>query len=330
MTGKPLRIYLHCGLAKTGTSAIQMMLAQNVDVLAQHGIVYPEHSSLRAAAKGFITSGNGVPLAKLLGAPLPDGIKTEHIRDEINQLRAAEKSILYSSEAMALFRVDALQEFRSMITDMGYELRVITYVRSIIDHALSGYIETIKHALTQLAFSDWVRTNYSAEGAVLPLRNACKVLAPGEIIVRNYDRAENIYTDFLGCLDIAECLAFSMPNQRVNRSLNEHELALMRVIGPILKDGAQARVISDALIDRAPDAQPLRSVTRCALETVEARDGPAIEFVNGFLPDDPIGFRTERIVVSDAAEPELSPVEQLLAAGLAGIIRSGRITIRQD
>jgi len=53
-----LKLTLHIGHGKTGTSALQSFLALNENLLLEYGICYPKNYTFDAAKKGYISSGN--------------------------------------------------------------------------------------------------------------------------------------------------------------------------------------------------------------------------------------------------------------------------------
>ncbi|HWK66439.1 MAG TPA: hypothetical protein VNS34_16020 [Rhizobiaceae bacterium] len=320
-------LFLHIGGPKTGTSAIQSMLAKNTAVLAGLGIHYPDHHSLAAARELQITSGNGVPLAKLLGCRLPDDVSTDHIIPEVNGAFDRGTSLLYSSEALSSFEIEAAKAFREQVLEIGFRIKVIFYVRSVADHALSLWNQEVKSALTDLSFASWITPHYAAEYQAHPLRKALQVYGENEIDVRNYDCASDLFSDFLTALDVLDLHGFDFDVGKVNRSLNEIELAVMRAMAPVLSDPGQARVASDAIIGQRPQVPSVRTISQDAMRAIEASDDGAVEFINAHLRQKPIGLISDKLSVTEAPEPQLSETEQVLAAAIAGIIRYGRINI---
>ena len=65
------RLFLHGGAPKTGTSAIQVLLARHAEALAERGVVYPEGHLFEAARRGQVTAGNGLAMANYLNPDLP-------------------------------------------------------------------------------------------------------------------------------------------------------------------------------------------------------------------------------------------------------------------
>ena len=68
------RLFLHGGAPKTGTSAIQVLLARHAEALAERGVVYPEGHLFEAARRGEVTAGNGLAMANYLNPDLPHAI----------------------------------------------------------------------------------------------------------------------------------------------------------------------------------------------------------------------------------------------------------------
>jgi len=320
-------LFLHIGGPKTGTSAIQSMLARNIQVLAGRGIHYPDHHSLAAAREKQITSGNGVHLAKLLGCPLPDDVSTDHIIPEVKAAFDRGMSLLYSSEALSSCEIEAAKAFREQVLEIGFRIKIIFYVRSVADHALSLWNQEVKSALTDLTFARWITPCYAAEYQARPLREALQVYSENEINVRNYDCASDLFSDFLAALDFLDLRGFDFAIGKVNRSLNEIELAVMRAMAPVLSDPSHARIASDAIIGQRPQAPSMRTISQDAMKAIEASDEGAVEFINAYLRQKPIGLISDELSVAETPEPKLSEVEQVLAATIAGIIRYGGLKI---
>lgn len=145
-----------------------------------------------------------------------------------------------------------------------------------------------------------------------------------ELVVRNYDRAaDDLIQDFLvRGLGLADTAGFNVEPGSVNRSLTETEVALMRAMAPIFKSRGQARVASDAMIHAPAHAGRRPTISRRALEAIEQTHADDLAIINALLPNDPIALASDRIVISEEAEPELSEAEQVLATVMAGLIRA--------
>ena len=66
-------LYIHAGMPKCGTSALQVFLAQNSDKLRDSDLDYLQLGDLSGAKSGEITSGNAGPLARSMYPPKHPG-----------------------------------------------------------------------------------------------------------------------------------------------------------------------------------------------------------------------------------------------------------------
>ncbi|MFN7002556.1 MAG: hypothetical protein ACK4NW_03865, partial [Roseinatronobacter sp.] len=82
----PKRIILHTGATKTGTSALQVGLAQNLDQLLAQGVYAPPGRRFEKNLEGLVSGGNAKQL-KAFGRALRDGSRRGR-RDPETRLRA--------------------------------------------------------------------------------------------------------------------------------------------------------------------------------------------------------------------------------------------------
>ena len=96
------KLYVHAGMPKCGTSALQVFWAQNSDELRRNGIDYLSLGDLSAATAGEITSGNAGPLARSMYPTehsAKKGSKKSHIDELIKSiLNSPCEQLLISSE----------------------------------------------------------------------------------------------------------------------------------------------------------------------------------------------------------------------------------------
>ncbi|MDE4306140.1 hypothetical protein PXK30_21070 [Phaeobacter gallaeciensis] len=232
-------IVIHCGMPKTGSSALQVQLAQARSNLLAHGYDYLPSGDFQQAEQGRITSGNGAELAR---SYLPEGhpaslIKrreelTEQFRDHIAQSPA--QTVILSSEFFSAAPRPLLGELVENLSDLG-AVRLVFFVREQLNALASTYIQQVKrHMLTQYPdeyFADWDDSrspmmNYNAY--FTRLRN----MAPkAEILVRPYEETRlhdrglvGLFFDLIG----AEIPDADLPvDRRVNLSPNAQEIRLM-------------------------------------------------------------------------------------------------------
>ena len=319
-----MHLILHIGAPKTGTSAIQSALARNVETLRARGIEYPDFPSLEIARANRITSGNGVPLAKLLGFNAGDQVKTDHLLDEISGAFRTGRDLLYSSEMLSSVEVKKAHAFRDQVASMGYKLKIIVYVRAIADHALSIYHQWIKQlAAPRGSFADYVRNGYSKHSQRRALDLSVEGFGADAIMVRNYDAAkERLVEDFfVEALGLASIDGLTIENAWINRSLTDTELALMRAMNPLFANPNQARFASDSMLYGEPNLAPSNIISLAAMRTIEDLCGPDLDVINARIEGPGITLKSDALTVSDQPEPQLSEAEKALARMIAGIIR---------
>lgn len=147
------RIFLHCGMPKTGSSALQVQMAQSRASLLSHGYNYLPIGDIKQAEQGQITSGNGAFLARAYLSPehpanltARRGELTDEFRREIAR---AECNVILSSEFFSATPRPLLSQLAAELSDLG-EVTFIFFVREQLNALASSYIQQVKrHMLTQ-------------------------------------------------------------------------------------------------------------------------------------------------------------------------------------
>jgi len=157
-------LWIHLGMPKTGSSALQVFFAQKADMLKKEGIDYIELSDFGDAKKGQISSGNGALLARSL---LPNTHEahysdTEGLYSKLFNMVKKSKSekILISSEFFAVIPVKQYEKLLSDMLNIEVQLKVIFYVRRQDQFLMSSYMQRVKrHGLTATP-DEYVLENY--------------------------------------------------------------------------------------------------------------------------------------------------------------------------
>lgn len=149
------RLIIHCGKSKTGTSYLQSIFAKNAAKLKEHGVEYPGLSvDLGAAARGEITSGNGIQFASALCRPkdlapstTPEAVKSQWL-DRCREIEADD--ILISSELFETVTDEVVTELKSFAEKLDRELWLIAYFRKQEQALQSVYAQGVKrgHVMT--------------------------------------------------------------------------------------------------------------------------------------------------------------------------------------
>jgi hypothetical protein len=136
-------VYLHIGLPKTGTSALQVFFAKNAAAFGASGIRYV-WASAQVGAKNLISSGNGLKFAR---EAAEQGIEKAPSSAGLAGLMSASKSpILLSSEFFAAWTPEIYKDFAKLCADHGFKVKVIAYLKEQSAIMVGHYFQQLKRS----------------------------------------------------------------------------------------------------------------------------------------------------------------------------------------
>src|SRR5690554_5644080 len=231
-----MKIYLHIGYHKTGSSFLQMMLSQNRKFLLKNKIHYPKAERDKDAKQGRISPGNGLRLSKAISA----NNKDEFIDIMSFWVKEAKTnncdSLLISNEG--LFHSMASNHYLDLFEKLKKEHKIteingLVYFRDSFDHILSLYKHRGKRG-TIPSFKDWVENSYETldltERFIDKTKSDCiswtfrKYKSDSEFMTKS------LFSDWLG-IESPEI----PKNDRVNTSLTLSEIMVLRELNEIGK-----------------------------------------------------------------------------------------------
>jgi hypothetical protein len=264
------KIVIHIGHGKTGSSAIQTMLARNADLLRSHGIIYPDHASFASARLGQVSSGNVDP---------------DHWLDQMVAAVRANPGFaryLFSNETIFYRMDELLQAYDALAAD--YDFEIILFVREPLEKLGSSYQQSVKRrgfAGTIRDFAEHDRDTILAAALVgrLAERRIPFTLFNYSVTGRNSARR---FFEHLGLWDLV-ARDGTVEIGTVNRSLTAAELGLILYVNRIF--GVQfGSLIADELVNRLPhlraDPVPIDAATR---DYVIAANREAVRALNDHL-----------------------------------------------
>ena len=247
-------VLLHVGLHKTGTTAMQTLLAANRPLLLEHGVVYPgdreEHHGL---ARAFTQRSFGRPGS--IRQPPPPEVWSEFVAGLAQETRR----VVISSEYLSVLADDAVAR---IVHDLGPErLHVLIGIRSLAASAASTWQQSLKDGRT-LTIDAWAKRAIPRGGA--PVKNPWTwdhaqlgVLAHQWANVAGADRVTMVVVEgpdrtrlpgtFEQLLDLPAGLLSSKTPPTVNRGMTAAEAEFVRRVNVASKDdidyGAHRRYI---------------------------------------------------------------------------------------
>lgn len=286
------KCFLHAGIHKTGTTSIQHLLNNARDALQENGFYYPR--------SGLI---EGYPGHHNLAWEMSNNpqFRRDHggLAELLDEIRGRPETIILSSEdfSTALFQ-PAFREFRESLISIGVEMVLVLYFRDQLEWIPRIYLSLIETGWTaawENSPSIWV--DY---GEILK-----RALLNGEVIVRSYENAKSVCTDFLFVVGLSlsslnidndvranrsqplrEYL-FLFARNRLGRELTEEERAEIESLAPVaettiqLSEGESRKVLERfggtyrILSDKYGIPEP----------TIATRNGPCVDslFVDSFF-----------------------------------------------
>lgn len=258
-----MKVVLHIGTEKTGTTSIQAFLGKNRDRLIQHGV---------APLGEFLLPGTFNNLALPLAAKEAPGKDITAFRpEEFDSFRTrAQKSLLdfvdnskqknlttlvASSEHMSsrLTTVDDIRALKNLFPgDCDYQ--IVVYLRQQRDLLLGMQAESIKAGNPSISFSDPRSLPKSqAYGIVfydyeMMLANWAEVFGAGRITVRPYEREQlaggDAVADFLTVIGLsADLYSATGQSLRLNERFSPEALFFLAKINSYIDADTRRRVV---------------------------------------------------------------------------------------
>lgn len=245
------QLILHIGCGKTGSSALQVWLNQNSNILRENGFNYPTFN-MEIKDDYQITSGNGTHLV--------NAVKNNSVNLFLSETaKYKERRIVFSSEAFQILDEKEIKELKDSAIEAGFEIKVIAYIRNLYEMAYSSYMQLVKrHGYTESLDFYLNRINTFQQFNVVDLWESII----GQINVLHYDtESENLDLSFLKIIGLPKEKIPRMKRNRVNRSLTLLESELLRSFSKSVQNKFKINVdkistyISDNLIKSSPEKE---------------------------------------------------------------------------
>lgn len=326
-----MKLYLHVGHGKTGSSALQSWLSLNAPALwNQHQICYPETSPISgleetAARQLKFSMGNGFILHEILQASSP----LQALHSLCHDLGPGDK-LFFSREAFVRELAAPMEDLMTLTQAAGVEgIHLLLYLRDPLEHAHSLYGQMVKTFGLSDSISDWL-PRYNLLEALESFLIAIERHQSCVLTVHNYSRApESIFDQCsqwlggtAGLSGLQEPAAF-----KVNRTLCNDEIRLMRRLNQ--RFGKEAPSIGRKLVEvpASPHASPYRIPVEAQQRFLE-HIGPTVARINSRVPaeaslklellPDILSSDTGEIEADQAIPLQLMPHQiELLLNGLA-------------
>ncbi|TGD74094.1 sulfotransferase [Mangrovimicrobium sediminis] len=238
------KLYLHIGMGKTGTTALQNFFWDNRKLLAQRDICYPELGSQSHAHH-------------LLSPHIPRFLEGEwqfkRVDDWAPKLAESEQSrILLSSELMAWAEDAKARKFCAQLS-VWFDVHMVIYLRRQDNIIMASYNQQIKAGPQRRRIDLIYRQKVERFDYPRILAPWTDSLSPGKVIVGPYEREQfyrgDIRRDFMHrvfALDLDDAFELSTGNSNPRLSLAAGEYK--RMVNNLDKDGAKNARFNELLM----------------------------------------------------------------------------------
>ncbi len=205
------KLFLHIGMGKTGTSAIQYFLYENREMLLKQNILYPITENYFIDKDNDVTSGNANEIIKLILAEEYEKIfeYLESLLKENNVLISSEILIYYFGKNIDLF-YDIVEQFNAT---------VILYIRKQDEYYNSLANQWTK--LKSLVDADCLKEVHENYFYIMKIVNSINT---EKLIIRPYEKDQfknrNLIDNFLECLGLELDTNYKMNARNINNSLS--------------------------------------------------------------------------------------------------------------
>lgn len=201
-----MKILLHIGSGKCGSTAIQACILRNRELLAHHGFYYPlplKDGGVNHA--GYFVDGAEDDFAELI--------------DELENLASDGSYSWAILSAEGLFRMDSEEILSKLGALKAFDTHVLFYVRDQAELIQSGMLQKLKGSPSTMEFSP----------RLSPVRDFSKIVARWEefsenrVLISRYDRdsfpKRNVLYDFFRIIDFKDFAGLQIPARDLNDSL---------------------------------------------------------------------------------------------------------------
>lgn len=237
-------IYLHIGLQKTGTTAIQQTLWKNRDNLREQGFLYPSflgtnHTKLAL----FTVEEKGLENLKALNRiddhDYPDFIKSfpnvffEKIKEEVNSSKERVYKLILSNEHLSarVIHSHEVKKIHDLLKAFSSNTVLIIYLRRQDNFALSLYSQAVKGG-TSLEFHDWYEGEKVYWDWYTLISLWSSVFGKEKVIIRIYDdigENKNVVDDFFDAVEISKD-GIDLSYNNVNKALGFIQIQYLRIL----------------------------------------------------------------------------------------------------
>jgi len=246
-------IFIHVGTAKTGTTAIQNFICQNLDQFSKHGIYYPATGRTHDCHHGIAFCwGNHHAFKKRFNIPKD---QLSRLAEELYLNR--HQHILISSECLLMPAVD-WQELKSILPHDN--IKAIIYLRKQDSFLASRYRELVKGNQITQPPEKWIKHNFFPNEYLGILSRLSNQIGQENIIVRIYEKGQfvggSIFSDFSDIFHLPFRDNFVKSHKNFNPHLSRNALEFNRLLNTVFTEQKHPYLFNNLLTQYSLEEKP--------------------------------------------------------------------------
>ena len=235
-------LYIHGGMQKTGSTAIQQFLAKNRAALEEQGVAYPDFSDIWDPGTG---GKNAYWLVRRLGT---DEVRKEAVA-RIAELAKTHERIIISEERLwkhEFCKDDFWPFLAELFKPYNIVIKVVVYLRRQDEYLYSNWAQSIKSTVDvpfkTLSFSEYIEAGYHKKQPLdyqKELGRIEKAIGRENVFVRTYERGQftgeghTLTSDFLKIVGLDDSGSYAVPEKITNVSLKDAVLEAKRYLNRV-------------------------------------------------------------------------------------------------
>jgi len=285
-----MRLKLHVGTEKTGSSYLQTLCAKNRQFLRENGLWFPDAGKYeRQLQRGTVSPGNGLDLGQHIRGGAWASVSA-WLTERVTEAEQREcRTLLLSYELLFadMSNEGAVDKFQSAAKEAGIgEISCLLMIRDPVDQVLSLYKHRAKKGRVG-DIGEWIKQGYP-----LPRQLQDFLVQIDRSKIQMHLRKYLKDTDYLIDVFFHDWLEVNDPPVKIrsylNPSLSLSELAVIRHIVSI-RPGDQRAFYSKFLAlsrDQKADEQEIETATAAKVENYLCRFNDVWEFLDARLASD--------------------------------------------
>ena len=260
-----ISVFLHFGITKTGSTAIQNFLENNIESLERAGYYYPLDQA--STEESYRSSGNGYNIyLDVVSVSINRQALIERIENRFDAYyeKAREKnchSIIISSEVFSILSESDFIAFIESLPKSRFEYKYLYFKREPYSWYFSSWLQGVKRE----GIIKWLDINLTddIDYSIRPLLISRRLKSTGiweSTIELDYDECkETLIKDFLGAIGLTHESILSLHSQFtpiINRSVTKLEFAIHYSINKVSQGNQQlSEKLSSLVLDKNSDSK---------------------------------------------------------------------------